>query len=200
MVRQTDNLGLEAPEHGDSDFWETFDALIDAFDELTVLPGLLANRPPAGEGGRLYLTPDDDPDESVATLYYDTGSEWISPATYGNPPEELLRRDQDEVVEGVWNFHETLHAHISGRASEADEADVAETANDADRLGGDRADDYARTDSQETFEETVTHDAPVEMADGARVNGGTVDLPQYSGGDPASFELGSFWVRLDRQP
>ena len=196
MPRTTENLALPVPESADVDYHETLDAFVDEIDRLVVLRGLLANRPTAGVEGRLFITTDDDP----PTFYYDTGDEWVSPSTYGDPPPELTRVDRNEVIEVAWTFDEPIRGDILGRAAEADVADFAILADNARKLDDHRAEDFARADEDETldghytFEEGTTHEA------GVRVNAGTIVLPNYTGDDPAERREGSMWFRPDKQP
>lgn len=197
MVRFTQHHGFPLPESSDpaETVAETIGDLIEDLDRVVILRGLLANRPPAGIAGRFYLSTD----ESVPTLYYDDGEEWVSPATYGDPPPNLLKRDEDQQITAQYTFDEPIIGDLLGHAETATEAELAHEAEDAHRLGGFTEDEYTRTDQDQTITGERTFETEV-VAAGVRVDGGTVDLPGYTGGDPVDRRVGSIWFRNDRQP
>lgn len=194
MVRKTQHHQWETPQSGDPDYHDTFDTLIDQIDLDVLLRGTIGNRPAPGIDGRWYLSTDETP----PTLYYDTGERWRSPAMYGDPPETLAHRDQDEVITGSYDFEQPVHTDITGRAASADEAGEAQSAENAQQVGGYSADKFARTDKDETFSGGVQFTETVETS-GLNVTKGTVRLARYSGSDPPN-SPGDIWFRTDRQP
>lgn len=194
MVRKTEHHQFDVPEPADDDYDETFDSLIDDIDVEVLLKGTIGNRPQPGLEGRWYLSTD----ESPPTIYYDTGTEWVSPATFGDPPSNIARRDREETFTEPVTFDEPIHADITGSAETASEAGEAHEAANAQRFEGHPADDFVRTDRDNTFDGVVEFNEPPQFA-GFDLVGGTLSLARYSGSDPTN-AAGDIWFRSDRQP
>lgn len=194
MVRRTQHHQYQVPEGSDPNYPEVFNSFIDELDVDVLLRGTIGNRPTPGVTGRWYLSTDENP----PTIYFDTGDQWVSPAMYGDPPETLAHRNRNETITGQYTFEQPVHADITGSAKTADEAGEAQSAQNAQRIGGHTADEFARTDKDETFSGGVQFTEQVDAA-GVNCTQGTIRLARYSGSDPTS-QAGDMWMRQDRQP
>lgn len=197
MVRQTPNHGWDVQEADDENYTEIFDDLIDDIDDSVAQKGPIAERPSAARKGRLYISTDESPGP---ILYYDDGSSWGGIKGALNVPDNVTHVDANESISGSWSFSQAIDADIDGNAATADNAGEADEAVNAANLGGVPPEDYARLDSNETIDGSYTFNSSITLSGGFSSDGGTIDLPVYSGSDPSGPPQGAMWFRSDDQP
>lgn len=196
MPRPTPYHGWPVQEPRDADYPETFARLIRNIDRETIRKGSIDTRPPPGIVDRWYLATDSPP-----TLYYDNGREWEAVHADVDLPPTLTLSDAEELITARWAFLEDIEGSITGEAASATEADVAGTAQNAQRLDDRPADEYLRKSRDEDIESKFHFTDEVQMTGGLRVTGGTFDLPRTRGRPPADQRgAGSMWFDLEEQP